>query len=234
MPGLVVGLYVCGSLALGDYNPERSDIDVVTVVASAPDAASCSHLAEIHRVVATRIDGPYLTPAQLVGPPDAAGPVPYHVDGRFQTGACHEVSPITWTILAECAITVRGTTPTELGVRADPEAVRKFSAANLADYWASWARTIIGLIDATADDDRIEAGMLEWGVLGVTRVAIGARSGNVVSKRRAGEHALAHCDPEWNDVVVLALQSRSGATREVAVGDLRRACEFVQAVVQAG
>ena len=31
-PGLVVGLHVCGSLALGDYQPGRSDIDVVAVI----------------------------------------------------------------------------------------------------------------------------------------------------------------------------------------------------------
>jgi hypothetical protein len=234
MPGVVVGLHVCGSLALGDYAPARSDIDVVTVVADELDARQRSHAAEIHRVVATRVDGPYLTPVQLATRPDAVGPVPFHVDGRFETGPCHEVSPITWSILAERAITVRGRSPRAAGVRADPEAVRVFSVANLGDYWAGWARTVSGLLDDTDGADPVEARMIEWCVLGVLRVAIAARSGRVVSKRRAGEYARERCDERWRDIVTLALESRTGERSEVSVGDLRRACDFVQAVVQAG
>jgi hypothetical protein len=112
VPGLIVGLHVCGSLALDDYDPERSDIDVVAVIADATTAAQRSHLAEIHRVVATRVDGPYLTAAQLAGVPSDVGSVPHHVAGRFDTGPAYEVSPITWMLLAEHAITVRGPRPT--------------------------------------------------------------------------------------------------------------------------
>ena len=107
MPGLLVGLHVCGSLALGDYHAERSDIDVVAVVAEEPGSASRALLAEIHRGVATRIDGPYLTAAALGKAPEDVGAVPYHVDGRFELGVCYEVSPITWAILASKSITVR-------------------------------------------------------------------------------------------------------------------------------
>src|SRR4051794_40275751 len=132
VPGLLVGLHVCGSLALGDYDPERSDIDVVAVVANATTAEQRSHLAEIHRVIAPRVDGPYLTAGQLRGGPDPVTPRPHHVAGRFEVAPCHEASPITWMILVEDAITVRGPTPRDLGVRADADAVRAFSAANLA------------------------------------------------------------------------------------------------------
>jgi predicted nucleotidyltransferase len=66
VPGLVVGLHVVGSLALGDYQPGSSDIDVVVVVRDRPQTAECALLAEVHRVVATRVDGPYLTATALV------------------------------------------------------------------------------------------------------------------------------------------------------------------------
>jgi hypothetical protein len=231
VPGLVVGLHVVGSLALGDYAPERSDIDVVVIVDIEPDAAQRSHFAEIHRVVATRIDGPYLTPAQLALLPAEIGPVPFHVDGHFRIGECHEVSPITWAILADDAITVRGDAP---AVTRDDAAVRAFSAANLAEYWASWARTIEALIAETADDERIEARMLEWGVLGAARVHCAAHTGRVVSKSVAGDYALEQFDGVWHDVITRALKARAGTLDEVRVGDLRAACAFVQLLVQAG
>ena len=170
IPDFVVALYVTGSLALGDYHADRSDIDVVTVVASVPDNAQRSLLAEVHRVVATRIDGPYVAVDAMALPPAQIGPVAFHVDGRFEFGDCHEVSPITWAILAGPAIVVRGPAPHELGVRDDAEAVKAMSDANLQGYWRDWANTI-ELVTADADpDDRIDASLVEWGVLGVARV----------------------------------------------------------------
>jgi hypothetical protein len=231
MPGLVTGLHVVGSLALDDYKPERSDIDVVVMVGNIPDGAQRSHLAEIHRVVATRIDGPYLTDAQLASNPDSVGAVPYHLNGRFETGNCYEVSPITWAVLAEHAITVRGDAP---AVTRDDRAVRAFSAANLDGYWAGWARTIEALIAETPDAEMIDAHMLEWGVLGVARVHCAARTGRVVSKSDAGKYAFEEFDGEWGDIVDLALAARSGVVDEVRVGELRAACAFVQMLVQAG
>ncbi len=233
VPGLVVGLYVVGSLALGDYDPQRSDIDVVAVVASAPDAKQRALLAEVHRVVATRVDGPYVPRDLLAGDPDRISDVSYHVDGRFEFGHCHEVNPVTWSVLAENAIAVRGDAPSALGLHADDAAVRTFSAANLRDYWAGWARTMRALVDGSDDDDPIEAGLLEWGVLGVARVHAAATTGAVLSKRAGGEYARAAFPGDWNDVVDLALASRAGARREVTIAQFRRACDFVALVADA-
>jgi hypothetical protein len=227
VPKAVVGLHVTGSLALGDYHPERSDIDVVFVTDGVLDAAQRGLVAEVHRVVATRIDGPYVPQALLGASPETIDAVPFHVDGRFEVGECHEVSPITWAILAEHAITVRGDRPRDLGVRADHDAVRSFSRANLVGYWARWARTIGALLDGALADDFMEARMLEWGVLGVARVHCAAHTGEVVSKRAGGEYALQVVDPNWHDLVQLALSSRAGDVEEVRVNDLRRACAFV-------
>ena len=230
VPGLIVGLHVAGSLALGDYWPERSDIDVVAVVACVPETAQRSLLAEVHRVVATRVDGPYLTTAAMGKEPADVGPVPFHVDGRFEHGMCHEVSPITWAILAEAAITVRGDPPSMLGVRADHDAVRTFSAENLTSYWTGWARTIAAVIDGATDDDTMEARILEWGVLGAARVHCAATTGEVISKLDAGSYAQAAFDTGWHRVIELAVSSRRGDLDEVRVGDLRRACAFVRSL----
>jgi hypothetical protein len=143
------------------------------------------------------------------------------------------VSPITWAILACDAITVRGEPPAMLGVRADPDGVRAFSRANLHDYWAGWAHTMAALVDGTDDDDKIEAALLEWGVLGAARVHAAATTGEVLSKRAGGELARSTFGDEWHEVIDLALESRAGERREVSVGELRRACAFVAIVTDA-
>jgi hypothetical protein len=230
VPGLVVGLHVAGSLALGDYRAERSDIDVVAVVECEPNGAQRSLLAEVHRVVATRVDGPYLPAAALGKEPADVGPVAFHVDGRFEHGVCHEVSPVTWAILAEHAITVRGDSPSSLGLRGDHDAVRTFSAGNLAGYWAGWARAIAAVLEGAADDDTMEAQLLELGVLGAARMYCAATTGDVISKLDAGSYALHTFDTDWHRVIELATSSRRGELDEVRVGDLRRACAFVRSL----
>jgi hypothetical protein len=226
-PGLIVGLHAVGSLALGDYHPDHSDIDIVAVVADVPDAAQRSLLSEVHRVVATRVDGPYVPAATIGRRPEEVGPVAYHIDGRFEFGDCHELSPVTWAILAEHAVTVRGPHPVELGLTPDVEAVKAFSAANLAGYWSRWARTIAALLDGTVDDDVIEARLLEWGVLGASRVHCAARTGRVISKRAGGEYALERFPESTHDLVRLAIDARDREIYDVTAGQLRRACAFV-------
>jgi len=48
----VVGVYVYGSLATGDYSPAASDIDVVVLVADEPGPAMIRDLAELHAALA--------------------------------------------------------------------------------------------------------------------------------------------------------------------------------------
>jgi predicted nucleotidyltransferase len=50
--GDLVGIYVYGSLATGDYSPAASDIDVIAVVAREPDKAMTRELTQLHRNLA--------------------------------------------------------------------------------------------------------------------------------------------------------------------------------------
>jgi hypothetical protein len=165
----------------------------------------------------------------MAKPPADINPVAFHVDGRFEFGTCHEVGPITWAILAGPAIAVRGPAPAELGVRVDPEAVKAFSVENLNGYWRDWANTI-ELVTADADpSDRIDASLVEWGVLGVARVHCAATTGAVISKRAAGEYARETFAAEWHPVINLAIAARDREIDTVRVADLRAATHLVHA-----
>lgn len=48
----VVGIYVYGSLATGDYSPSASDIDVIVLVAREPGKAMIRELTELHKALA--------------------------------------------------------------------------------------------------------------------------------------------------------------------------------------
>ena len=48
VPGRIEGLYLVGSIALGDFRPAQSDIDFIAVVSGAPGTDELEALARVH------------------------------------------------------------------------------------------------------------------------------------------------------------------------------------------
>lgn len=66
----ITGIYLTGSTALGDYHPDKSDIDFLVVCNETPDKALCKYLADVHRAIEhkykiPRLNGSYITEANL-------------------------------------------------------------------------------------------------------------------------------------------------------------------------
>ena len=61
--GLIVGLYLTGSVALGDFRPQWSDIDFVAVLERVPTDDDLAALADVHAGLSPRrpYDGVYLS-----------------------------------------------------------------------------------------------------------------------------------------------------------------------------
>jgi hypothetical protein len=141
--GLLEGLYLVGSVALGDFHPHTSDIDFVAVTRSRPDAAALAALARVHAQLRDRrrrpfFDGLYVTRDDLARDPTRAGPRPHSHEGRFHAAGTGPPTPVTWHTLARHGLTCRGPAPADLGVWADPEALAAWSVGNLDSYWRRW------------------------------------------------------------------------------------------------
>jgi hypothetical protein len=213
-PGLVEGLYLVGSLALGDHQP-GSDVDVVAFTAepaSDDDAAllHAAHLAALSEAPEPPVDGPRVAWGDVTVPPTPLHR-PWTLDGAFHHDAeCFEINPITWYVLATSGIAVRGPEASELSIALDAEERRSFVRENVDTYWRSLADDL----DAAAADrsrSSFRAGIVPWSVLGVARMLVTARTGDVVSKSAAGQW-LVGALPEHRAVVDLALAHRWSAT----------------------
>jgi hypothetical protein len=217
-PGLVVGLYLHGSLGFGEFFAQRSDIDYVAVLSRRPDEDARAALAEAHRATTARYPRPYFDGIHpladdLTGAPDQCPDLPYTHEGEFHDAGRFEINAVTWHELARHSVTVRGPALTEREVWTDDKALRAFSRANLTDYWADVAARL------ARNPDRAEhPWSTEWCVLGVSRLHHLLATGSLTSKCGAGRHALAVFDEPWRTVITEALRIRETAGPDATGG----------------
>ena len=134
LPGQILGLYLTGSVPLGDFHPGRSDIDGVVVVAEPMTEAA---VRPVHEKLPERpyFDVTYLTADELAVAPDRSKPVVYTLDGEFKEPPYGgPVGPVLWSELARQSLAVRSVPG--LTVHDDQQALVDFTRANLTAYWA--------------------------------------------------------------------------------------------------
>lgn len=239
VPGRICGFYVVGSTALGAFRPGRSDIDFVAVV----DGDSVDRLRLVQltsnartgvRAVARgqwtmpeTVNGVFVAKDSLTTPVTALRPLASHVGPRFTRGAGFDVNPVTWKVLLEHGVAVRGPSPGELGLDPEPAVLREWNLRNLRGYWQRWAlsgRLARPVRHATA-----------WGVLGPPRLHHTIRTGGVVSKEGAGEYALEVFDARWHPLIREALAYWRGEPADPAFADrptrTRQVSEFALEVI---
>lgn len=238
-PGLVQGLYLTGSVALGDFRPHASDVDFVVVTPRTPTAADCEALRRAHARTRSENPGPqfngiHVTWEDLADDPAACGPVASVLGGRFKARAGADVNPVTWHVLAERGITVRGPLPVELDVWDNPASLRAWSFGNLDEHWRRW-RAKAGRLVTPRGLAALGSLAPSWSVLSVSRLHFTLRTGEITSKSAAGMYAL-HAFPErWQRVVNECLRVRRGSRLpslyQSALDRRRAALDYIEMVL---
>ena len=217
-PALVEGLYVVGSYALGDWVRGASDIDVVVVTAEPATDDDQGNLRTVHALLAERqplpfVDGPYLAWGDLVVEPATGLHRPWTLHGELHhDGDCFEINPVTWYTLATYGVTVRGPSPDTIGIPVDTEARVRFVTDNLQTYWAELADDVVRA--CAEQPDRSFAGeSFVWCALGALRLHYTAFTGDVTSKRGAGEYGLQTVPERFHPAIEAALHVRANGER---------------------
>jgi Nucleotidyltransferase domain len=216
-PGVVEGLYVVGSYALGDWCEGRSDIDIVAVTPEPATDEDYGSLRAVHALLSERhpiphVDGPYLAWGDLPVAPATGLHRPWSLDGALHhDGECFEINPVTWYTLATYGVTVRGPDPARLGVWLDLNDRIRFVVDNLAGYWADVADDVAA---ASAAGREFDGGSFEWCALGALRLHYTAFTGDVTSKTGAGRYGLEVAPSGFHDVLQLAIERRASGSAE--------------------
>ena len=210
-PGLLSGLYLTGSAALGDFHPHTSDIDFVGVTDTRPDAVAIAALGRAHTQLRDRwplphFDGSYVTWDDLANDPARAGQGPRSHEGRFYArGAGPSGDPVTWHTIADYGVACRG--PSELKIWTNSEMLACWTINNLNTYW----RRLLGRASRSLSSWGLATyspcGVV-WIVLGITRLHYTLATGDICSKELAGCYALQTFPEEWRRIVDESLRIR--------------------------
>lgn len=193
-PGLIEGFYLEGSVALGDFRPQGSDIDFVAVTDHPPSVPALDALAEVHRQIAAAyprptLDGIYVTWDQLACDPAQLDCGPSSHEGRFSPRAEAQRNPITWHTLARSGLVCRGPAIGDVAIWQDAAVLAMWTDGNLESYWRPLMNGLRRLLGRNGP-----AGFSEWacawGVLGVSRLHYTLATGEITSKGEAGRYAL--------------------------------------------
>jgi hypothetical protein len=252
VPGRIAAFYVVGSASMGAFQPNRSDVDFVAVIDRKPGPADLAKLRAVHLGrwgdallgdVAWRrrwplvCNGIYLRAGDLSRSPLAVTPLAGHVSGRFRVAPREgfDVNPVTWRVLADHGIAIRGPDRGRLEIHTADSELRSWSLANLNGYWRGWSARArrVGLRAGAIPPRRLAAS----GVLGAPRLHYTIATGGIATKQAAARYALEVFEPRWHVLIEDCLaywEGRPTGNRTRRRRARRRdAADFVDAVIAA-
>ncbi|MGC4942012.1 aminoglycoside adenylyltransferase domain-containing protein [Kribbella sp. DT2] len=228
LPGEVLGLYLTGSVPLGDFHLGSSDIDAAVILAS--PLTDPERVRAVHEAMpqTPSFDATYLSVDELALPPDPTRTVVFYQTGELQAETGGPISPVLWSELARQSIAVREAPG--LVVHDDHQALEEFTRTNLTSYWTPKLAELETHTAGRPDDEVAPAWIMPWFVLGIPRLHALLTTGAIVSKTEAGRHALHHF-PEYTPLITRCLTTRTGTPETFTIADVAPTLTLCRAVI---
>jgi Domain of unknown function (DUF4111) len=206
----LVGLYLHGSLALGDFFPPASDIDFHAATAGTLGAPALERLGAMHAAFkaeggwVARLEGVYLPPGALRRPDPAEGRVPtVGTDWDFAPGRPGPTWVFDRWVTREHGLVVTGPDPRDL---IDPIGPDDLRTAVLASLLGDWARRLAPGADLAWLRPR---NYQAFTVLTMCRDLHVLERATLVSKPKAAAWAARRLGPPWSTLIDRALTWRA-------------------------
>lgn len=231
-PGLVAGLHIVGSAALGSWQPGHSDVDTIILTSRPIGPAELAAIAAVHAAMpgGTKFDGVYLDPEQFAARPADRPVVPFVVNGELVTDRpCGELTPVVWLVLIRYGICVRGE---PVGGDVDRDALTAYNQENLRSYWQPLAGQIRAQFAEVPADTPVEPDWVAWVMLGPARLHYTIATGDIIAKPDVAGY-VAKEFPEWTRIAERSAAYRRGESVSFTAADLMAAADHVDAVVGA-
>jgi len=202
----LVGMYLYGSLATGDFCPGQSDIDFVVVTADALSSRAVQRLETLHTRLAAsgptwaKLEGAYVPRDVIRRHSRQHAPCPCVNEGRFYLARLGSDWIIRRYVLRKCGLVVAGPAPERLIDTVESGDLRQAVLGFLHEWWAPMLQK--------PDARLCEAEYQAYAVLTMCRTAYTLDRGTIVSKSRAAQWAQDAFDEQRSGLIEWALTWR--------------------------
>lgn len=219
----LVGIYLHGSLASGDFNPQSSDIDFVVVTHEAVPEELLPALAELHARLAvsslkwaSKLEGAYISKQALRRyEPGKTCSAWLGSDGHFAVEPLGNDWVIQSYVIREQGLALTGPDPKTFMEPILPEDLRRAELATLRWWWAPQLE----------NTSRLRSHEYQaYAALTMCRALYTLQFGTVVSKTVAAKWARSELDERWASLIERSLVWQEGD----GVDDMQEALEFVR------
>lgn len=210
-----IGCYLFGSLAVGDFDPATSDVDILVVSLHNLNPSEVEQLSDFHKTLfqsktafSTELECFYASKNELQNFVQGSS-ICYKID-RGSGGLALETLDADWVInafsLLNFGITVMGPPVSSLIAPVSIENL-KSAVQDLLEFW--WVPMI-------SEPKKLEhAGYRFYAILTMTRMLATAELNQIVSKNEAAKYALMILDERWKQLIQKALnRDASGSISE--------------------
>lgn len=227
-----VGMYLYGSLASGDFNPDTSDIDFLVVTKDILSEKTISDLEAMHKRAwatslkrAGQLEGSYVH-KELIRRHDPNGaPCPTVNEGQFFLDQRGSDWIIQRHVVREYGVIVEGPDPKTLIDYVSPEDIRGAVKGILQEWWfpmledSTWLRE---------HDDHYRA----FAVITMCRVLHALEYGTIISKPKAVQWARGELDEPWKTLIDQAVAASNQEDIRVPLEETLGFIQFVRQTIQ--
>jgi hypothetical protein len=215
LPNLLEAYYIYGSICLGAFEYGFSDIDFIAVVKRQTTEADVAILKEIHKYIKkkfpkTDLMGLYVMQTDLQIHHKNEKSCPCFIDGMFKGLEKFDQNSIDAYQLKKYGVTVKGLNIESYNYEIDWDILMQNMIDNLNTYWLNWLNSCKKPLSIKYLGSFFNLNMIEWGVLGVTRLYYTFKERDITSKLGAGEYALRMVPQRWHKIIHESMRLRKG------------------------
>ncbi|UTE75664.1 aminoglycoside adenylyltransferase domain-containing protein [Rossellomorea sp. KS-H15a] len=220
LPETLEGLYLHGSVALGAFVSDSSDIDFITITNRRLTTEDYDALNRIHTTLQQtfqkpEMDGVYILKEDFgkMGPSceEDTEMYAYYNNGELKFGEYFNFNPITWYLVKHNGIRVIGPEISSSFSGPSREELYQYVLHNMNTYWSGRLQSFEESLEEVKHypTTMIDA-EIEWSVLGVLRQYYTLKEASIISKQDAGRYGLQELPEEWHSLIREAMNIRSG------------------------
>ncbi|WEG12558.1 DUF4111 domain-containing protein [Pullulanibacillus sp. KACC 23026] len=224
----VRGVYLHGSLALNDFD-SCSEVDFVSMLDHDLNCEEMALLTDLHSDISDKyphriMQGSYINWSdqkdssclplmdRLRTENDKKVSAPYF-DGFMMTMSAKEnVNPVTWWVLKQNGIPLKGPEPVDLPFKLNEEDLVDYVYENMQVYWKKRVEKFwqAAYHEASLPQNELD-GEVAWTVLGLLRQLYTLREQKVISKLSAADYGLQHLPEAFHTIIKEAVRIRKQA-----------------------